>query len=407
MSAGRTTISRPVALEPRASAGVNRTAAALLACGGALSAAALLVGGDTSRFGFAWLWGFSFVWSIVLGSLCFVGLQHLTHSIWSVVLRRVAEMLASPMWLIGLLFLPVLLFGCLTDRFGLYPWLDKAMVQQDHLLHAKQAYLNAPFFAIRSIVFFALWIAFAACFVRSSIRAEAGDGVREALAMRKWSVPFMPIFAVTVTFAGVDWIMSLEPKWFSTIFGVYIFSGLFVAALAAITLMTLALERSGRFGDGFLTRDHLYNLGALQFAFTCFWAYIAFSQYMLIWYGNMPEETFYLHDRLVGGWLVVSVALAALRFVVPFLMLLSRRAKMDRRVLWWSSIILLAGQLLDLYWLIMPARFRDRPVFGWQELGPLLLSVGVLLWCVGRFLARCRAVAVGDPLLEQSRQFRL
>jgi len=128
---------------------------------------------------------------------------------------------------------------------------------------------------------------------------------------------------------------------------------------------------------------------------------------MLIWYGNMPEESFYLYDRLVGGWLGVSVALALVRFVVPFLVLLSRRAKMDRRILGSVSIIVLTGQLLDLYWLIMPAYRREAPVLGWQEFGPLLLCGGLLLFCIGRFLARHSAVAVGDPLLEQSRQFRL
>ncbi len=407
MSEAHLTAVNTAAMRPGPSAGLNRASWALTAVGALMCAVTLAVEGSGPRFGFAWLLGFTFVWSIVLGCLCFVGMHHLTHSIWSVVVRRVAEMFASAMWLVGLLFLPVLVFGCLADRFGLYPWVNAALVEQDHLLKAKRAYLNAPFFAVRAIAFLGLWIAFASFFIRSSLRSDAGDGVERGLAMRRWSAPFMLIFAMTVTFAAIDWIMSLEPRWFSTIFGVYIFSGIFVAALAAITLLTLGLERSGRFGAGFLTRDHLYNLGALQFAFTCFWAYIAFSQYMLIWYGNMPEESFYVYDRLVGGWLGVSIALAMVRFVIPFLALLSRRAKMDRRMLWWVSIIVLAGQLLDLYWLIMPAYRRDAPVLGWQELGPLLLCGGLLLLCIGRFLSRHAPVAIGDPVLEESRRFRL
>ncbi len=407
MSVERTATGDALPTMPRASVGLSRAAAVLAVVGAVLCVATLVMGGGAARFGYAWLWGFAFIWGIVLGSLCFVGMQHLTHSLWSVVVRRVAEMLAAPAWITALLFVPVLVFGCLVDRFHLYPWADSALVREDHLLQAKQAYLNAPFFTVRAVLFFGLWIAFASYFVRSSLRTDAGQGVVRGLAMRKWSAPFMLIFAVTVTFASIDWFMSLEPKWFSTIFGVYIFSGIFVAALAAITLLTLALEKTGRLGDGLLTRDHLYNFGALQFAFTCFWAYIAFSQYMLIWYGNLPEESLYLYDRLVGGWLAVSVALAVVRFVVPFLMLLSRRAKMDRRILWWTSIILLVGQLLDLYWLIMPVRYRAAPVFGWQELGPPLLAIGLLLWSISRFLSRNLPVAVGDPLLEQSRQFRL
>lgn len=407
MNVGRATADATAPMAPSPSPGLTRAAIGLAVVGAALCLAALAVDGARGRFGFAWLWGFAFGWGTVLGSLCFVGLQHLTHSLWSVVVRRVAEMLASPMWVMGMLFVPVLIFGCLANTFQLYPWLDAAQVQHEPLLAAKRAYLNAPFFLVRAIVFFAVWIAFAAYFVRSSLKSDVGDGVTRGLAMRRWSAPFMLLFGVTVTLAGVDWFMSLEPKWFSTIFGVYIFSGIFLAALAAITLLTLGLDRSGRLGRGLITRDHLYNFGALQFAFTCFWAYIAFSQYMLIWYGNLPEETFYLHDRLVGGWLGVSVGLVIVRFVVPFLALLSRRAKTNRKVLGWVSIIVLAGQLLDLYWLVMPAGRRAAPAFGWQELGPLLLTIGLLLWSVSRFLGRHPPVAVGDPLLEQSRQFRL
>jgi hypothetical protein len=396
-----------VPTEPRASARLNLAAAALVVVGGLLCVAALATGAGGARFGSAWLWGFSFVWGIVLGSLCFVGLHHLSHSLWSIVIRRVAEMLASPMWLAALLFLPIVVFGCLINLFHLYPWLDAGLVRQEHVLMGKRAYLNVPFFVIRAVLFFGLWIAFASYFVRTSLKSDAGDGVARGLAMRRWSAPFMLIFAATVTFAGIDWFMSLEPKWFGTMFGVYIFSGIFPAALAAITLLTLGLERSGRLGPGLITRDHLYNFGGLQFAFICFWAYIAFSQYMLIWYGNLPEESFYLYDRLVGGWLAVSIALAIVRFVVPFLVLLSRRAKMDRKVLWCVSIIVLGGQLLDLYWLIMPASHPAAPVLGWQEVGPLLLASGLLLWSISRFLGRHLPVAVGDPMLEQSKRFRL
>jgi hypothetical protein len=153
-------------------------------------------------------------------------------------------------------------------------------------------------------------------------------------------------------------------------------------------------------GDG-----HLYNLGALLFAFVCFWAYIAFSQYMLIWYGNIPEESFYLVRRFEGGWLTVSVMLGVVRFVIPFLALLSRGAKINPTRLLWVSILVLLGQLLDLYWLIMPQIHPDGPMLGWQELGPPLLMVGVITMFIARFLKRNLPVAVGDPLLGESMQF--
>ena len=156
-----------------------------------------------------------------------------------------------------------------------------------------------------------------------------------------------------------------------------------------------------------ITDDHLYNLGVWLFAWTSFWAYIAFSQYMLIWYGNLPEETFFWVRRFEGGWLAVSVALGLARFAVPFLILLSRRAKTHGGILWAMAILVLLGQLLDLYWLIMPQCHAAGPVLGWQELGPLVLMVGILLLCVTRFLNRHAVVAVGDPLLEESKRFEL
>jgi hypothetical protein len=356
--------------------------------------------------GFAYLWAFSFVWAVALGALFFVGLQHLVSAVWSVAVRRVAEMFAASIWLVALLFVPVLLY-CISHVGGsVYPWLDADYVAHDAILKGKQAYLNLPMFIVRAVVFFALWIVFAAYFIHGSLKQDAGSGgTRASLRMRKVSAPFMLIFGLTATFASFDWLMSLEPHWFSTIFGVYVFSGMVLTALSLITIATIWLRFTGRLGRGVVGDGHLYNLGALLFAFVCFWAYIALSQYMLIWYGNIPEETFYFAHRLHGGWLVVSIALAVVRFVIPFFALLSRRAKMSPVTLLWVSILLLFGQFLDLYWLIMPQIHTERPVFGWPELGPPLLLTGALVLFIAHFLTRHLPVAVGDPRLEESQQF--
>jgi len=391
---------------PKPCPALTRVALALLVVGAALSLAAVASDDHRSRFAFAYLWAFTFVWVVALGALFFVGLHHLVHAVWSVVVRRVAEMFAASMWLVAILFVPVLVFCLWHDHFSLYTWLDRDVVARDHLLREKQVYLNLPFFAVRAVAFFVLWIAFAAHFVGNSLKQDVGQrGVEASLRMRKTSALFVMIFAVTATFAGIDWLMSLEPKWFSTIFGVYVFSGMVLTALAIITMATINLRSSGRLGSEVVGEGHLYNLGALMFAFVCFWAYIAFSQYMLIWYGNIPEESFYMVHRLQGGWLWLSVALALVRFVIPFLALLSRGAKTNPRRLVWVSALLLVGQLLDLYWLIMPQIHRDGPVIGWQELGPPLLLIGVLMLYISHFLKRHLPLSVGDPLLEQSRQF--
>ncbi len=378
----------------------------LLVAGLGASAVAYLE--DPRRFSFAYLWGFAFVWAVVLGALFFVALQHLTGSVWSIVIRRVGEMLAAPMWLIALLFVPVLLFAYKAGLFGLFPGLDTAHVQGDHLLHGKAPYLNFGFFALRAAAFWLIWLVFARLYVGVSLRQDAAaDGTNAALRMRKISPAFMILFALSVTFASFDWLMGLNPHWFSTIFGVYVFAGMFASGLAAITLATIYLRAKGHLDKQNVRRDHLYNLGALLFGFSCFWAYIGFSQFMLIWYGHMPEETMYYHARLSGPWANVTVLLALLRFVLPFLLLMSRKAKMSTPVLIAMSSLVLLGQLVDLYWMIMPELHRAEPVLGLAELAPVAMMVGALLLLVRRFSTANATTAIGDPLLAKSQAFHL
>ncbi len=396
---------RELVAGPKPCPTLTRVALALLIVGGLFSIAAVISDDSRSRFAYAYLWAFSFVWTVALGALFFVGLHHLVHAVWSVVLRRIAEMFASSMWLVAILFLPLIVFCIWHDHFLLYSWLDQDPSSHAELLREKRTYLNLPFFTLRAAAFFAVWIGFTAHYVGNSLKQDDVEGdIGRTMRMRKTSAVFVMIFSFTMTFAGIDWLMSLEPLWFSTIFGVYVFAGMVVTALAIITIATITMRSSGRLGSEIIGDAHLYNLGALMFAFVTFWAYIAFSQYMLIWYGNIPEESFYMADRLQGGWLTVSVALALLRFIIPFLALLSRPSKTNPRRLLWVAALLLAGQLLDLYWLIMPQIHHDGPMLGWQELGPPLLLIGALILYVSHFLKRHTPLAVGDPLLDESRQ---
>jgi len=432
---------------PRPTPRLAAVAAAMVGAGVALCTLGLVHAPDRSRLALAWLWSFAFVWSIGLGSLFFLALHYLTHAIWSVVIKRVADMLASTLWLTAILFVPIAVFVLEPTWFGVFPW---AAGYLGPPVRFKSEYLNAPFFLARAAVCLALWVGFAWYFVSRSLRQDrtSGDaktqghstghlcatgglsasaGPAETLAgkpaapvahggadltakMRRASAPFLLVGAITLTVASVDWLMSLQPNWFSTMFPVYVFAGVMVTGLAVLALATIWLRRAG--GGSLLGRDlvrdeHLYCLGGLMFAFVCFWGYIGFSQYMLIWYANLPEESFYMVRRTSGGWLAVTVALWVIRFGIPFLVLLSRRAKMNPPVLVGISLLLLAGQLLDLYWLVMPAYHTDGPVLGWQEAGPLLLMIGGLGLSVARFVGRHALVATGDPMLEASRRFRL
>ena len=192
---------------------------------------------DADRFAFGYLWGFSFLWTLVLGSLFFVALHHVTHSVWSVVIRRVGEVFAGLMPVVGLLMIPVFIFAFFSHTFALYPWSNAEIVHGDHVLESKSLYLNIPFFVARGLVFTAIWVIFARLFVGLSLRQDSGElGEDATLRMRKWSPLFMLLFALTITFASFDWLMSLEPHWFSTIYGVYVFGGMGATGLAAITL---------------------------------------------------------------------------------------------------------------------------------------------------------------------------
>ena len=391
---------------PRSARRLAGVAWAMTVAGAALCALALRDPADRQRLAAGWLWAFWFVLSVGLGSLFFLALHYLTHAIWSVVIKRVAEMFAATLWLAPILFVPVAVFVLWPRAFRLFPWVAAAGGAD---VHVRREYLNAPFFLARGATCVLLWFAFARYFVRRSLRMDqlspADGAVAGLLRLRAVSAPFMLVFAVTLTAASVDWLMSLAPGWSSTMFPVHIFAGVAVTGLATLALATVWLRRAGRLPRELVPDERLYSFGGLLFAFVSFWGYIAFSQYMLIWYANLPEESFYLVQRLSGPWLAVGGAVAVVRFGIPFLVLLPRMAKMTPAVLVGVSVLLLAGQLLDLYWLIMPGYHSTGPVLGWPEVGPLLLATGLLLLSMARFLGRHGLAPTGDPTLEQSRRF--
>jgi hypothetical protein len=204
--------------------------------------------------------------------------------------------------------------------------------------------------------------------------------------------------------AAFDWVMSLEPGWYSTIFGVYHFSGLFLAALAMVALVSIWLEHSGPL-RGVLHESHLHDLGKLLFAFSTFWAYIWFSQFMLIWFANIPEETTYFILRTHGAWYALFVANVVLNWLVPFAVLMRRDAKRNRRVLAVVSVVVLVGRWLDLYLMILPPVLGDRPRFGASEAGLLAAGAGVFGLALARALRAAPPVALDDPDLAASLQY--
>jgi hypothetical protein len=375
---------------------------ALIVGGIALAGAVALGLGDTAKLQRAYLVAFMYVLSIALGALWFVTIQHLTNAKWSVVVRRVAEILASNMWLVGLLSLGVVV-PMLAGSTDLYAWLDHARVEQDHILHHKAAYLNVTFFTVRMVLYFGFWIWLGRRFFTMSVRQDKDGGSELSAAMQRTSAPSMIAFALTLTFCAFDLIMSLDATWFSTMFGVYYFAGCVLAGYSTLALALMWVQSTGRLTAS-VNQEHYHDIGKMMFAFTIFWAYIGFSQFLLIWYADIPEETHWYHWRFEGGWKVVSAMLLGAHFVVPFFGLMSRHVKRNKKSLAFWAVWILAVHYLDLFWLIYPNGGGEVPL----GLVDILCLVGVVSVFVGVSARRARGVNLiptGDPRLADSLAF--
>jgi hypothetical protein len=274
-------------------------------------------------------------------------------------------------------------------------------VKGDLVLEGKTGYLSIGAFMGRNLVAVAIWIFFAKKLIGNSLTQDTTKDVGLTLKNKALSPVFLILFALTYTVAAFDQLMSLDPHWFSTMFGVYCFAGLFYSSLALTCLVTLYL-RAHRKLDGIVNENHLHDLGKFMFAFTVFWAYIGFSQFMLIWYANLPEETSYFIHRFHGNWMYVSAFMLVGKFMTPFFFLLPRGSKRDDRMLAFVGVFMMIAQWIDVMWMVQPEFFAEGPKFGWIEIGVTLGFLGLFATVVSRFLAKNNIVAIGDPRLAQS-----
>ena len=389
-----------------------RAARVLLAAGLLALAAGLGLGigerDHLARFLHSYLVSFCFVLSISLGAFFFVAVHHVSRAGWSVAVRRIGELLAANMALMALLFLP-LLAPVVLGQHILYAWGNPALVQPGgeqfrELIAHKRPWLNVPFFALRGLAYLAAWWLLTRYYLRRSVEQDASGDVSLTLRMERWSGPALILFGWTVTFAAFDWLMSLEAEWSSTIFGLHFFAGCVVGGLSAIVLAAVFLQATGRAARS-ITAEHYHDLGKWMLAFVIFWGYMAFSQYLLIWYANIPEETVWYLKRQTGGWLYVTLALLFGHLVIPFFGLMSREVKRRRRWLAAGAVWLLAFHWLDLYWLVMPSLARGSPPFGWMD---VCLAAGMLSLFVASVLRGAGGKALvpqKDPRLAESLAF--
>ncbi len=331
-----------------------------------------------------------------IGGTFFVALQYVCGARWSIVFRRVPEAMtfALPVGAVGLA-------AVLLARPSLYSWYGGHLHAGAGYMGFKAAWLSQPAFLARSALYLLTWLAFSTLIVRCSRRQDSSGSMALTRRNVALSAAFIVVFAVTFWLASYDWIMSLEPDWYSTMFGVYAFAGLVSSSLAAITILVVWLR-----GRGSLPRrvsaDQLHDLGSLMVAFTTFWAYIWFSQFMLIWYANLPEETVYFARRLHGGWWPLFLANLAANWVVPFLILLPSSSKRSPRTLLIASIAILVGRVVDIHMMIAPPSIAGGPFFGIWELGALLATFGLFGASFMRALRQAAPVPLRDPYLPDS-----
>jgi hypothetical protein len=327
----------------------------------------------------AWL----FWLGISLGSLAIGLLHHLTGGAWGLVIRRELEAAYSTLPLMAILFLPLL-----AGMEWLYPWARADVVAHDTILQAKAKYLNLNFFQTRAVIYFAIWILTGFVLNRISAGIDPAEEPRRQRKLALISGPCLILWGLTITFASIDWAMSLEPHWYSSMYGVLYMAGFAVSGLALAILVVSKLAANSPWNE-LLTADRLHDLGNLLLAFTVFWSYVSFMQYLIIWSGNLPEDAVWYVHRTAGSWQIVALLLVFLHFIFPFVLLLSRDNKRDPQRLVKVAMLLLVMRLIDLVWLVQPAFAPDGIQFHWlQIVSPLAIGGLWLAWFAWRLPAR-------------------
>ena len=351
---------------------------------------------DHDQFFFSYLVSFSFFSSIALGSLFFVMVQHLTRSEWSAVLRRIPETFSSYFWIWGLFIIPIL-FG----MHSLYHWTHADAVAADPVLQGKEPYLNTTFFIIRQVIYFALWSFLGYRLYKKSVAMdETGDWGLQTL-LRRTSGPGLFFFAITLAFASFDWIMSLDPHWYSTIFGVYYFAMSFQGLFAALILIIFFLWQNNLLTNT-IQKGHIYDLGVQMFGFTVFYAYIAFSQFLLIYYANIPEETVWYLERLSGGYEYLAWFYLFGRFIIPFVVLLPKGPKSNYKIVGSIAVLILVSHLVELYWLVMPVLNHHGFHLNWMTITSFIGLGGIFLGLFFYKFKQNKMVPINDPKLGDS-----
>jgi hypothetical protein len=367
--------------------------------GGAAGLLASLLGALVSptQFFHSYLFAFLFWNGIALGCLSLLMIQHLTGGRWGLAIRRLLEAGTRTVPVLVLLFLPVVL-----GLKRIYPWAGSPQSDPTirHAIDLKQAYLNVPFFLGRAVFYFAVWFLLAQVLNRVSLESDLGMDLRRARLLRSISGGGLLLMGLTITFMSVDWSMSLDPRWFSTIYGMLFMIG---QALSALALCIVVISRIGveRPLSAVANADTLHDLGKLMLAFIMVWAYFSFSQFLIIWSGNLPEEIPWYLRRFQGGWRLVGLFLVVFHFAVPFLVLLSRGVKRRAKMIGMVALAILAVRVVDLFWLVRPEFPHTGLDLHWLDFTLPIGIGGVWLGVFAQQLKTRPLLPLGEPEVRE------
>ncbi|WP_299524450.1 quinol:cytochrome C oxidoreductase [uncultured Lutibacter sp.] len=342
-----------------------------------------------------------FFFMISLGTLAFYAIQHASQAGWSVVLYRVMEGIAAYLP-VGAILLFVFFVLSSLHMNHLFVWMDPEVVAHDELIQNKVGYLNVPFFLIRAAIYMAGWIWYQQHSRKLTLAQDSATDISNYTKLFKRSAAFLVFFLVTESMMSWDWIMSLDPHWYSTLFGWYVFASMIVSAITTIALVSIYLKGKGYLE--FVNNSHLHDLAKFMFGFSIFWTYLWFSQFMLIWYADIPEEVTYFVTRF-NDYRLPFLGMVVLNFVFPLLVLMNSDYK---RVNWFivcTGIVILIGHYIDIYVMIMPATVGEQWFFGISEISSALLILGVFIYVVFNALTKAPLLAKGNPFIKESEHF--
>jgi hypothetical protein len=382
---------------------------------GLIAVIAQFAGHHEQRWGNLLMNNFYFM-AIALGGMFFLAVQYVAEVGWSVVIKRILEAMSQYLAVAGVIMILIIAIG----GHELYHWMHHDIVEAklangqpnpeyDSIIAGKSGYLNLGFFWARVIAYFAIWFGYAYAFRKASLKMDTDLAGAEAryLKMKRWGAAFLVLFAITSSTSAWDFVMSIETHWFSTLFGWYTFAGMFISSLCILAFTTAYLKSKGYLPE--VTDHHMQDIGKFMFAFSIFWTYLWFAQFMLIWYSNLPEEITYFalrQDHYRGLWLGTFF----INFIVPFIVLMTRDAKRKLYLIMFMSLVLFIGHWMDTYIMVIPgamiqASHGGHQLFGgigWMEICTTIGFLGLFMYVVQYQLSKAPLVMQNHPMMEES-----